>query len=174
MSYKARYPYLHALSRVDGISYVFDIENGTLVRAYNTEGPPIPAYVELDQWSLFLAGDILTIIDRKTASVHKLLSTTAYEEDDDEPLATRRWTAVHHSLDGRHLVVVGDANELVWIRNYRDTLTPSYPGVDTGKLERNTVVLRLEEHPGDILLENVCVENDRGEKPHLLSRSYNE
>lgn len=160
ISYKARYPYLITLSGTSAKAYLFDIEQGKLAREYNLTGDPEPAYVELDQWSLFLAGSALTIINRNSGTMHKMLDTSL--EDPRDETWTTRWSAVHHSLDGRHLVVVGDANELVWIRDYRSLLTDSEEGVDYQKLAQQAVILRLEEDPGEVLIENLCVENDRG------------
>ncbi|KAK9894516.1 hypothetical protein P389DRAFT_197805 [Cystobasidium minutum MCA 4210] len=159
ISYKARYPYLITLSGTSAKAYLFDIEQGKLAREYNLTGDPEPAYVELDQWSLFLAGSALTIINRNSGTMHKMLDTSL--EDPRDETWTTRWSAVHHSLDGRHLVVVGDANELVWIRDYRSLLTDSEEGVDYQKLAQQAVILRLEEDPGEVLIENLCVENDR-------------
>lgn len=160
MSYKARFPYLHALSRTISKAYLFDIEAGRLVKEYDLPEPPEPAYVELDQWSLFLAGATLSVINQKTGSIHVLLDNQV--ESDHDQTWTTRWTAVHHSLNGRHVLVAGDANELIWIRNYREILTDTAEGINLQKLAENTVVLRLEEDPGEIMLENICVENDRG------------
>lgn len=160
ISYKARYPYLVTLSGTEAKAFIFNIEEGKLEREYVLSDGPEPAYVEIDRWSLFLAGSTLSVIDRSNGFVHKLLDTSI--EDAREGTWTTRWTAVHHSLDGRHLVVVGDANELVWIRNYRTLLTDSGDGVDYEKLAANSVILRLEEDPGEVLIENLCVENDRG------------
>lgn len=160
ISYKARYPYLVTLSGTESKAFLFNIEEGKLEREYTLNDVPEPAYVELDQWSLFLAGSTLSIVDRSNGFVHKLLDTSI--EDARDETWTTRWTAVHHSLDGRHLVVVGDANELVWIRDYRSILTDVEDGVDHQKLAENSIMLRLEENPGEVLIENLCVENDRG------------
>lgn len=159
MSYKARYPYLHALSRTEGKTYLFDLEAGRLVREFNLMTDPEPFYVELDQWSLFLAGSTLSVIDRKNASRHDLITP---DFDGQHDIWSTRFTAVHHSLDSRHLLAAGDANELVWIRDYRDILEATGPGVDQEVLARNAVILRLESDAGEVMVENLCVENDRG------------
>lgn len=143
-------------------AYVFDTEQGHLSREYELPDGPEPAYVELDQWSLFIAGSSLSIINRNNGFVHQLLDVSV-EEGSEQALWSTRWCAVHHSLDGRHLIVVGDANEVIWIRNYRDVLSDTNNEIDRQRLASNTVVLRLEESPSEITIDNVCVENDRGQ-----------
>jgi hypothetical protein len=128
--------------------------------------PSMQSYVEIDQWSIFLANDRLHTIDRTTGLATNLLDDALYFDGGaDEPHASQVFIhsntiqAVHHSLDGRHVIAVGDRNELIWFRNYRQQLQH---GTKRSRFE-SVVVLRHNDGPeiGLVPLDNVCVENDR-------------
>lgn len=126
----------------------------------------IQGYVELDQWSMFLANDGLHVINRENGRAVNLLDDSLYfDGSPGEPHASQVFIhsqtiqAVHHSLDGKHLVAIGDRNELIWFRDYRQQLLH---GTKQSRFE-NVVVLRHNDGPemGLVPLDNVCVENNR-------------
>jgi hypothetical protein len=161
MSYRARYPYMVALSRASSTVYLFNIQDGVLAQQYTLPGMLDRSYVELDQWSLFLADERLLVVNQKTGQVYTLLDVDD-EELEPDAFQSTRFTAVHHSLDGRHLVVGGDMGELIWIRDYRNLLCAEGSVIETVKRSESIVILRLPlEDEAEV--DNICVENNRGE-----------
>jgi hypothetical protein len=129
----------------------------------------------LDSWSLFQAGDSIKYTDIETGQTVDLLAPELYpglfDSEGNEALAalnssvqiaSETFVAVHHSLDGRHLLAIGDSAEIVWFRNYRTQKDKN------GRYE-SVVVLRLEGH-GNMLIDNLCIENDRGEYGSAVSK----
>ena len=116
------------------------------------------SYVELDQWSLFQANESITITDRESGRTTDLLDMSRYAEVCDRgvrDLQSFFYMAIHHSLDGRHVIAVGNHGELLWFRRYREQSD------DVEQRYQNVVVLRPEAWNGNEF-DNLCLENDRG------------
>lgn len=97
-------------------------------------------------------------IDRRTGNMTNYMDPRLYGVAELE-MHSGTYNAVHHSLDGRHLIAAGDSGEIVWIRNYRD-----FPKLDPSSRRQSVVVMRVEAGDADwALINQLAVENDRGE-----------
>ena len=127
--------------------------------------------MELDKETLFLANTSLYGIDRASGRTVDFLSQAWYPAESPVVLRSQRWHAVHHSLDGEHLIAVGDGPELVWFRNYRQHFFTELPaGASPAAIEDRrrrafeSVVVMSYSYPlneGSIIIDNLCVENGR-------------
>lgn len=127
--------------------------------------------MELDKDTLFLANTSLYGIDRVTGRTVDFLNQAWYPAESSVVLSSQRWQAVHHSLDGEHLVAVGDGPELIWFRNYRQHFfadPPAGESLAARELRKRTavesVVVLSYQYPlneGSIINDNLCVEDGR-------------
>lgn len=132
------------------------------------------SYVEIDEWSLFQANNTLLVTDREKGTQTDLLDNDHYppERASDVSGLTvdvfgTSWNAVHHSLDGKHLVAVSAAGELIWFRNYRQLCSGQ---ATREQFYQSVVVLKKKRSFTPVSMDNLCVENGRG-RSEILCRS---